>query len=86
MIPRLWTESPASLRAIRTSEAGETMMAARRSFGEVFVPTVGRFGPYRSFFWSHENRSTSESPHIHVTSGLWLTPVAYRDSWGYTPA
>ena len=75
---------------ISVSEADESMMAARRSLGEVCVPTVHRFGPYKFFFWSHENRSTSEPPHIHVTSGqglatFWLAPVAYRDSWGYTP-
>ncbi len=66
------------------------MMAARRSFGEVLVPTVHRFGPYRFFFYAHENRATREPPHIHVVSGngeasFWLSPVAYRQSWGYTP-
>jgi hypothetical protein len=65
-------------------------MGSRRTFGEVGVPTVHRFGPYRFFFWSHENRSTGEPPHIHVASAdglalFWLSPVAYRDSWGYTP-
>lgn len=65
-------------------------MAARRPIREVGVPTVHRFGPYRFFFWSHENRATREPPHIHVRSGqgialFWLAPVAYRQSWGYTP-
>ena len=58
--------------------------------GEVRVPTVHRFGPYRFFFWSNENRVTREPPHIHVRSGhrvatFWLSPVAHRESWGYTP-
>ncbi len=66
------------------------MMSARRSFGEVRVPTVHRFGPYRFYFWSHENRAIGEPPHIHVRSVhgeavFWLAPVALRDSWGYTP-
>jgi len=62
----------------------------RPLLGEVCVPTVHRAGPYRFFFWSHENRSTREPPHIHVRSGdalakFWLTPVAVDQSWGYTP-
>ena len=66
------------------------MMAARRSFDEVGVPTVHRFGPYRFFFYSHENQETREPPHIHVVSGegeasFWLSPVSHRRSWGYTP-
>lgn len=66
------------------------MMDTRRSFGEVRVPTIHRFGPYRFFFWSHENRATNEPPHIHVRSAdgeavFWLAPVAMRDYWGYTP-
>ena len=66
------------------------MLAARRPSREVDVPTVHRFGPYRFFFWSHENRATREPPHIHVTSGhglalFWLSPVESRESWGYTP-
>jgi hypothetical protein len=53
------------------------------------VPTVLRVGPYRFFFWSHENRATREPSHIHVKSGdghaiFWLDPVEYRDGWGYT--
>lgn len=54
------------------------------------MPTVHRFGPYRFFVWSHEHRATREPPHIHVRSGqgialFWLSPVAYQESWGYTP-
>ncbi len=57
--------------------------------GEVRVPTVHRSGPYRFFFWSNENRATSEPPHIHVSSGqglatFWLSPVSNRDSRDYT--
>jgi hypothetical protein len=52
------------------------------------VPTVHRFGPYRFFFYSDENRRTHEPPHIHVVSGdgeasFWLSPVRLRESWGY---
>ncbi len=66
------------------------MMGACRSFREVGVPTVHRFGPYRFFFWSEENHATGEPPHIHVGSAqglaiFWLSPVAHRASWGYTP-
>lgn len=53
------------------------------------MPTVLRNGPYRFFFWAHENRETSEPPHIHVVAGerhavFWLSPVQLRSSWGYT--
>ncbi len=66
------------------------MMAARRSFGEVSVPTVYRFGPYRFWFFSNENRGTNEPAHIHVESAhgwaiFWLRPVSLRDYRGYTP-
>lgn len=64
-------------------------MAVRRPFREVGVPTVHRFGPYRFFFWSHENQDSHEPPHIHVTSGsahaiFWLDPIRRKESWGYT--
>ena len=54
------------------------------------MPTVHRFGPHRFFVWSHENQETGEPPHIHVESAdglavFWLSPVAVRESWGYTP-
>jgi hypothetical protein len=66
------------------------MMGARRSFGEVCVPTVHRFGPCRFWFFSHENRGTNEPAHIHLESGngwaiFWLRPVNLRDYRGYTP-
>ncbi len=54
------------------------------------MPVVHRFGPYRFYFYSHENRETFEAPHIHVGSGagtavFWLEPVSLRNSRGYTP-
>jgi hypothetical protein len=58
--------------------------------GEVCVPTVHRFGPYRFFFYSRENQASFEAPHIHIASGdgravFWLEPVSLRMNWGYTP-
>jgi hypothetical protein len=58
--------------------------------GEVRVPVVHRFGPYRFYFFSNENRATNERPHIHVMSAsgravFWLRPVSLRSAWGYTP-
>jgi hypothetical protein len=66
------------------------MMASRWRHPEVGVPTVHRFGPYRFWFFSHENRGTNEPAHIHVESGngwaiFWLHPVSLRDYRGYTP-
>jgi hypothetical protein len=60
------------------------------ALGEVRVPVVHRFGPYRFYFFSNENRATRERPHIHVRSGdgqavFWLAPVSPRMAWGYTP-
>ena len=54
------------------------------------MPVVHRFGPYRFYFFSHENRATGEPPHVHVVSAdgeasFWLSPVAVREYWGYTP-
>jgi len=54
------------------------------------VPTVHRFGPYRFFFYSHENRLTREPPHIHVRSGqgsakFWPEPVSLHEVREYTP-
>ena len=65
-------------------------MASPPASREVGVPTVHRFGPYRFFFWSEENQATGEPPHIHVRSAnglalFWLSPVEFRNSWGYTP-
>ena len=41
------------------------------------MPTIGRFGPYRVFFFSNEG---SEPPHVHVArdrnlAKFWLAPV-----------
>ncbi len=54
------------------------------------MPVVHRFGPYRFYFYSHENRESFEAPHIHVgsssgTAAFWLEPVGLRNSRGYTP-
>ena len=64
-------------------------MASRRSSVSANVPTVHRFGPYRFFFWSNENRDTREPPHVHVRSAngiakFWLVPVSLADHSGYT--
>jgi hypothetical protein len=66
------------------------MITTRRSFGEVSVPTVHRFGPYRFWFFSNENQGTNEPAHIHPQSAhgwaiFWLRPVSLRDYRGYTP-
>ncbi|MBA2706364.1 MAG: DUF4160 domain-containing protein, partial [Gemmatimonadaceae bacterium] len=49
------------------------------------MPSPGRSGPFRFFFYSNEG---SEPPHIHVESGsstakLWLTPVSVARSRGF---
>ena len=54
------------------------------------MPTVHRFGPYRFYFYSQENRASFEAPHIHVSSRagravFWLEPVSLRINRGYTP-
>ena len=54
------------------------------------MPTVHRFGPYRFYFYSEENRASFEAPHIHVASSegravFWLEPVSLRVNRGYTP-
>jgi hypothetical protein len=54
------------------------------------VPTVHRFGPYRFFFYSDENRETREPPHVHVWSSgriavFWLSPVSLREAHGFRP-
>ena len=51
------------------------------------MPTVHRFGPYRFYFYAHENRDLFEPPHIHVRSGngaaaFWLDPVRLRERQG----
>ena len=55
------------------------------------MPTVHRFGPYRFFFYSDENRQTNEPPHVHVRSGngsakFWLEPVALALNLGFAAA
>lgn len=70
-------------------EAHPTMIGFRRPVREVGVPTVHRSGPYRYFFWAHENHETREPAHIHVMSDdyhatFWLRPVENRQSCGYT--
>jgi len=54
------------------------------------MPIIYRFGPYRVYFYAHENQQTDEPPHVHVRSGngfasFWLSPVRVRDHEGYTP-
>jgi hypothetical protein len=65
-------------------------MAPRRYLDEAAMPTIYRFGPYRVYFYAHENQQTHEPPHVHVRSGsgfasFWLSPVRVRDHQGYTP-
>jgi hypothetical protein len=60
------------------------MITTHRSFGEVSVPTVHRFGPYRFWFFSNENQGTNEPARIHPQSAhgwaiFWLRPVSLRD-------
>lgn len=55
------------------------------------MPVVFRFGPHRFFFYSNENATSGEPPHIHVSTGdafavFWLDPVRLRAAKGYTPA
>ena len=61
------------------------MMALRRSFREVGVPTILRSGPYRFHFYSHEH----EPPHVHIASAdgtavVRLAPVVIKRAIGYT--
>lgn len=51
-------------------------------------PTVFREGPYRGYFFSHEN---AEPPHVHVdrdgcTAKFWLDPVRLDYSDGFKSA
>jgi hypothetical protein len=51
------------------------------------MPTFGRFGPYRLYFFSNESH---EPPHVHVDSGtstakFWLAPVLLASSHGFRP-
>ena len=61
------------------------MMGPRRTFREVGVPTVLRFGPYRFHFHSREH----DPPHVHVESVggravFVLVPIKLHESRGYT--
>lgn len=65
------------------------MLVELADVGEVRVLTVLRFGPYRFFFYAHENRAMFEPPHVHVRSpngaaAFWLEPVGLRDAQGHT--
>jgi hypothetical protein len=49
------------------------------------MPTVFKIGPYRFYFFSHEN---NEPPHIHVdrddsSAKFWLSPVALARNVGF---
>lgn len=49
------------------------------------MPTVLRSGPYRFYFFSHEN---NEPPHIHVdrddlSAKFWLSPVSLARNIGF---
>jgi len=49
--------------------------------------TLGRPGPYRVYFYSHE---PNEPPHVHVdrddrTAKSWLNPVALARTLGFAP-
>jgi hypothetical protein len=51
------------------------------------VPTVFRSGPYRFYFYSHEQR---EPAHVHVdrdayTAKFWIKPVSLAFSVGFPP-
>lgn len=77
-------------RRVSRRELPVTIMGTRWRLCEVGVPTVHRFGPYRFWFFSHENEATNEPEHIHVASGdgraiFWLRPVSLRDYRRYTP-
>jgi 5-enolpyruvylshikimate-3-phosphate synthase len=50
------------------------------------MPTVLKIGPYRFYFYSHEN---NEPPHIHVdrddsSAKFWLSPVALARNVGFS--
>jgi hypothetical protein len=51
------------------------------------MPTVLRIGPYRFYFFSHEN---NEPAHIHIdrdknTVKFWLSPVHLARNIGFRP-
>ncbi len=50
------------------------------------MPTVLRSGPYRFYFYSHEN---NEPPHVHVdrdesSAKFWLEPLAVALNLGFS--
>lgn len=50
------------------------------------MPTLLFEGPYRFYFYSHEN---NEPPHIHVdrdmlSAKFWLQPVAFCNNIGFS--
>ncbi len=50
------------------------------------MPTVLRIGPYRFYFFSHEN---NEPPHIHVdrdafSAKFWLSPIGLARNFGFS--
>ena len=54
------------------------------------MPTVHRFGPYRFYFYSQENRATLRGAAHPRRVGrrcavFWFAPVSLRDNQGYTP-
>jgi Domain of unknown function (DUF4160) len=51
------------------------------------MPTVKRVGPYRIYFYSHEQ---NEPPHVHVdrdelSAKFWLQPVGLARNYGFRP-
>lgn len=49
------------------------------------MPTIGRIGPYRFFFYANESK---EPPHVHVQrdralAKFWLRPVAPASSTNF---
>jgi Domain of unknown function (DUF4160) len=53
------------------------------------MPEVIRIGPYIIYFYSNENQTIGEPPHVHVIDrgrGLakfWLSPVEFADGNGF---
>ena len=50
------------------------------------MPTVLRTGPYRCYFYSHEN---NEPPHVHIdrddsSAKFWLEPLAVATNLGFS--
>ena len=52
------------------------------------TPNVGKIGPFRFYFYSHE---PNEPPHVHVdreacSAKFWLKPVSLAANIGFSPA